>query len=355
MALTAFALGLLHDLARPAHAERLAGEPIPWTSLDQTTLSLRMQRIQALIPDWRHRCMTIESVDGITLEQKSLQQAVTVFRQSDLGDWLLDYAADLSVMICLDSTTDLEAYYRAHLRLIGLNTRLNSAGRLVFLAHELAHVPQHPRFSNNRLFSPKDMLLLHRAREAAAEAVATRVLWQLRDLGINEPWQAKLDTAYGDIARLFETNMNQGQSEIAELWATRSAFHQWFEVDWRPDIYDDLMLKTLARIAGDHIGILPPSKHLSDSYLRDMSHYAGRHFLIEGDGRALMGAFGVSWLASGNQTRLDAILGQASLESDGNRSPMPTFREGTGLSASSSGPTSIDPIHQRTDREEQVR
>ncbi|MGI9449559.1 MAG: DUF6782 family putative metallopeptidase [Geminicoccaceae bacterium] len=305
-----------------------------------------MQRIQALIPDWRHRCVTIDDEDSVNPEKQALQKATADLRKSHLGNWLVDHAADLSVLLCLDSGTDLEAYYRAHLHLIGLNTRLDAAGRLVFLAHELAHVPQHPRFSNNRLFSPEDMLLLHRAREASAEAVATRVLWQLRELGIDEPWRAKLDTAYGDIAQLFETNMHAADSDDAELWATRSAFHQWFEVDWRLDIYDDLMLKTLARIAGDHIGMLPPSKWLSDSYLRDMSRYAGQRFLIEGDGQALMGAFGISWSASGNQARLDAILRQGRPGHGKATFGVRNLGEGTGLSASSSRPINIDPVQQ---------
>lgn len=341
-AIAALSLGLFLGLAPPARAERQASEPIPGPSSGQAALSLRMKRIKTLIPDWQHRCMDIEGGAAVTSRQQALQQAITQLRKSDLGSWLADQAAGRSVLICLDSETDLEAYYRAHLHLIGLNARLGPAGRLVFLAHELAHVPQHPRFSNNRRFSPKDMLLLHRVREATAEAIATRVLWQLRGLGIEAPWQAKLDTAYGDIADLFEASIGRGDGEAAELWATRSAFHHWFEADWRLDVYDDLMLKTLARIADDHIGILPSSRWLSDNYLRDMSNYDGQSFLIKGDGRTLMGAFGLSWPASGNQARLDMILGRTQV---GQAVPSEKARaiEGTGLSASSSGPIHIDP------------
>jgi len=99
------------------------------------------------------------------------------------------------------------------------------------------------------------MLLLHRVREATAEAVATRALWQLRELGQDIAWQEKLRTAYGDIAKLFHDHIGQKRGAAAELQATRSAFYHWFEADWRLDIYDDLMLKTLARIADDPIGL----------------------------------------------------------------------------------------------------
>ena len=198
-------------------------------------------------------------------------------------------------------------------------------------------------FSNNRRFSPQDMLLLHRSREAVAESVATRVLWQLRSEGIDGPWRAKLDTAYGDIARHFLTSLRSHEGDDAELRATRAAFHQWFKVEWRPEIYDDLMLKTLARIAGDQIGMLPPSRWLSDRFIRDMSLYAGRHFLIEGDGRALLGDVGAGWLTSGNQAKLDAILRQGPFDVGEERSPSQGLGKGTGVSASSSGPIRTDP------------
>lgn len=340
--IAALSLGLLHSLTPPAYAERQASGPIPGERLDQASLSLRMQRLQALIPDWQRRCVDIEGGTAVTWEQRALQQAIADLRESDLGNWLAGQASDRSVLVCLDSRTELEAYYRAHLHLIGLSARLNSAGRLVFLAHELAHVPQHPRFSNNRHFSPQDMLLLHRVREATAEAVATRVLWQLRGLGIDAPWQAKLATAYGDIADHFEVSMGRMRGRFAELSATRSAFHHWFEADWRPDVYDELMFKTLARIAGDHIGILPPSRRLSDGYIRAMSDYAGQQFLIEGDGRTQLEAFGIGWSASGSQARLDAILDRVRLGKAAPVKKSPTT-EGGGLSASSSGPMRLNP------------
>lgn len=327
-------------LSLPAHAEWQAIEP---AAPDLAATSLRMGRVQALIPDWRQRCVDIRGGKAFTPEQEAVQQVASTLGRSELGAWLIDQAAYRSVLVCLDKQTDLEAYYRAHLNLIGLNAKLSPAGRLVFLAHELAHVTQHPRFSNNRRFSPENMLLLHRVREATAEAVATRVLWQLRDLGLEQPWQAKLETAYGDIAGLFEASMAKGRGAAAELRATRSAFYHWFEADWRLDIYDDLMLKTLARIADDPVGLLPSSRWLSDRYLRDISRYAGDSFLIKGDGRMLMSAFGIDWLVSGKQARLDIILGRATLPKGDVAHGGPPMEGTSGLSASSSGPIHLKP------------
>lgn len=352
MIAAAISFALLPFLVVPAHAEQQMSSSGVVTAPDLAASSLRMGHIQDLVPQWEHQCISLNEEEAVTTEQAALKQAVNELGRSNLGGWLIDQAAYRSVLICLDGETDLEAYYRAHLHLIGLNARLSPAGRLVFLAHELAHVPQHPRFSNNRRFSPKDMLLLHRMREATAEAIATRVLWQLRDLGYETPWQAKLKTAYGDIADRFEVSLSQANGEAAELLATRAAFYHWFEADWRLEIYDDLMLKTLARIADDHIGLLPSSRWLSDDYLRDLSRYASETFLIEGDGGTLMGAFGQSWLASGKQATLDLILDRARFgriePASAHPAPAnapPAIEEEAGLSASSSGPARIAPAH----------
>ncbi len=162
------------------------------------------------------------------------------------------------------------------------------------------------------------MLLLQQVREAAAEAVATRVLWQLKQEGISAPWQAKLATAYHDIAENFERTMAAGEGVTHELWAARSAFHRWFVADWRRQIYDDLMFQTLARIAEDPIGLIPASRQLSDRYLRGVANYAGQSFLIGGDGQALIRNFQARGLAASDQARLDAIL--AKTEDDAGRS-----------------------------------
>jgi hypothetical protein len=305
--------------------------------------SLRASRIEDLVPGSRDRCVAIGDVAAGTAQQEDLLGAVKQLQKAVLGRWLVQQALARSVMICQDGRTELEAYYRAHLRLIGLNARLDPAERLVFLAHELAHVPQHPRFSNNRRFAPEDMLLLQRVREATAEAVATRTLWQLRAVGMEAPWQAKLKTAYGDIVRVFATSMGRRRGDAAELLATRTAFQHWFEAAWRLHIYDDLMLKTLARIADDQIGMLPSSRWLSDGFLLGIARYGGTSFLIEGDGRRLIGAFETSLRTSGRQARLDAILGRARVDHAGSAA---TGAEsaGDGLSASSSGPIDVDQI-----------
>lgn len=295
------------------------------------------ERIRALIPAADENCLEIDDQPK-TAAQSSLTAALRQIQRSEIGTWLVEVAAAHDVTICLDRATELEAHYRSHLRLLGLNARLGPAGRVVFLAHELAHVPQHPRFSNNRRFAPADMLLLQRVREAAAEAVATRVLWQLREQGVAAPWQAKLATAYHDIAESFEATMAEGGGVARELWATRSAFHHWFDAAWRLEIYDDLMLKTLAHIADDPVGLIPASRFLSDRYVRSIADYAGQGFLIGGDGQALISGFRAQRLPAGGQARLEAILAKT----ENGPTPSLSSLSGETLSAVSPGPIAAD-------------
>lgn len=282
---------------RHDHGER-------WPAKTSSTVE---QRIRALIPDADRNCLGIGDQPE-TPAQIGLVKAVQDIRRSALGAWLVRTAAARDVTLCIDHATPLEAHYRAHLRLLALNARLDVDGRVVFLAHELAHVPQHPRFSNNRHFSPVDMIMLQRMREATAEAIATRVLWQLRERGLASPWQNKLKTAYHDIAETFEATIIDGAGPQVETKATRAAFLRWFEADWRRDIYDDLMLNTLARIADDAVGLIPTSRHLSASYLHGMSRYGGETFLSEGDSLALIDRFQLKNLHANSRAKLHAIL-----------------------------------------------
>jgi hypothetical protein len=264
-------------------------------------------RIRSHIKDADQNCLRIDDRPA-TRAQAQLDAALQSVRQSELGQWLVQIAKARDVVVCVDHETTLEAHYRSYLGLLGLNSRLDAAGKIVFLAHELAHVPQHPRFSNNRNFSPRDMLLLQRTREAAAEAVATRVLWQLREQGLETPWQRKLTTAYHDIARAFEASVTYAPESTGELEATRRAFLQWFEADWRLDTYDDLMMTTLARIAQDSIGLVPASRRLSDPYLQGIAHYGFDNFLQEGDGQRLIDHFQNRGLSPERRAKLETIL-----------------------------------------------
>jgi hypothetical protein len=259
-----------------------------------------------VIPDHARVCLPSAGGSLSTDEQRAIGTGVTILAESPLGAWLIGEAAAHVVLICHDPNTELAGYYRAPMRLIGLFRQLPEPARIMFLAHEFAHVPQHPRFSNDLGFGARAVLVVHRIREAAAEAVATRVLWQLRARGHVAPWQHKLASAYGDIALAFAEAMD-GAGEAAELRATRAAFDQWFARPGRVHSYDARMLGFIAQ-AEDRARLEHPTRRLSDAFLRDIGWYGGDTFLPPGEGPPLTDAYYARGLSPANAARLEAIL-----------------------------------------------
>ena len=267
----------------------------------------RSTRIAQIIPDHAHACLPSGGGSRTTDTQRSIAAVTGVVAESPLGAWLLAEAAGRLVLICQDPNTDLAAYYRSQMRLIGLFDRLADPARIMFLAHELAHVPQHPRYSNDLRFGPEAMLVLHRMREAAAEAVATRVLWQLRVRGLGEPWQYKLASAYGDIAQAFARAMH-GSGELAELRATRAAFDQWFGRSGRVHSYDARILAHIAR--GGRPSLARPTRHLTEEFVLGIGSYGGVNFLSAVASPVLADPYYARGLSPDNAAQLDELLEQ---------------------------------------------
>jgi hypothetical protein len=316
----ALALGLVLSalaLQAPPVEAAAGGVPLavgseePGQALGPVLQPGRAARIRRIVPDPEKACLAAGVHPAATAPQIAIEHAAATLGVSPVGAWLLRKAAAKQVLVCLDAATGLAAYYRAELRLIGLQAALGAAAKAVFLAHELAHVLQHPAYSNDRSFPVEDLLLMHRMREATAEAIATRVLWQLRAAGRPEPWQAKLATGYRDIARAFAEAMTGGSAGVAragrELRATRAAFERWFAWPERLRQYDDHMLDHVERIAHDHLGLTPPRRSLTDRFLRGIGWHAGESFLAEVR-RPLTDPHYRAGISADNSARLAAIL-----------------------------------------------
>ena len=240
--------------------------------------------------------------------QAELHDLLEQLKRSQLGRWLLRQAAWRGVLVCLDDATTFNGYYRSGRRMIGVRSGLDRGQKAMFLAHELAHVIQHPRFSNNRFFPPHQMILLHRMRESAAEAVATRVVWQLREAGDEAPWVAKMATRYSDIAASFAAEMAADHGPQAERRAARAAFAQWFRARWRLNFYDRLMINHLERISQDPMGLVLPRRQLSDNFLRSIGWLEGENYLHPPAGPLLAGEPFDAPLSQRNTAALGAVL-----------------------------------------------
>lgn len=227
-------------------------------------------------------CLVAGRRDDTTPERAGLSRLFEILGSSPTGDTVLREAAARGVRVCIDRTTDLLAYYFASMNVVGVSWNLSEGGRIIFLAHELAHVPQHPRYSDNRYFPPEDLVLLRRMREAVAEATATRIAWELRAADFTAAWEEKLATPYADVAQAFARSA-EGQPEggVGEglALATRAAFDQWFEKPWRRNVYDRMTVAHLQRIAADAMGLVPARRALTDRFLARMGWLGGENFL----------------------------------------------------------------------------
>ncbi len=223
---------------------------------------------------------------GASTRRAELSRLFEIIGISATGRAVLARARRHGVHVCIDSETDLLAYYFAGRHMAGVRATLSQGGKIAFLAHELAHVPQHPAYSDNRYYPPADLILLRRVREAAAEAVSIRIAWELREGGHGAAWEAKLATAYGDMARRFAATVEAGGRANLRV-PTRAAFDLWFEAPWRRNTYDRMTLAHLARIAADPRGLVPPRFALSHDFLAAIAGIEGRNFLTEPGARPL--------------------------------------------------------------------
>ncbi|MHA1599864.1 MAG: DUF6782 family putative metallopeptidase [Alphaproteobacteria bacterium] len=236
-------------------------------------------------------CLMAGQLDKATSERAGLSRLFETLGRSPTGANLLREAAARGVRVCVDRTTNLLAYYFANMNVIGVSWALSEGGRVIFLAHELAHIPQHPRYSDNRYFPPTDLVLLRRVREAVAEATATRIAWELSQVGFTAAWKEKLVTPYADVAKAFaRTVVYQAGTEVLAL-ATRAAFDQWFAVPWRRDVYDRMTIAHLQRIATDSMGLVPARRAISDRFLERIGRLGGENFLAGASLWPLTGAY----------------------------------------------------------------
>ncbi len=240
---------------------------------------------------------------GIDPRRAELSRLFEIIGASATGRAVLARARGHGVHVCIDAETDLLAYYFAGRHMAGVNAALPQGGKIAFLAHELAHVPQHPAYSDNRYYPPADLILLRRVREAAAEAVAIRIAWELREGGRGAAWDAKLATAYADMARKFAASVAAG-GRANLRGPTRAAFDLWFEAPWRRDTYDRMTLANLARISADPLGLTPPRYALSHDFLAAIAWIEGRNFLTETGTRPLTDPVYGGRMSAGNARSL---------------------------------------------------
>ncbi len=256
-------------------------------------------------------CLPAGAVEHGSGQRAELSRLFEILSRSATGREVLHQAALRGVHICLDERTHLLAYYFSGVRVVGVNSALSEGGKIGFLAHELAHVPQHPAYSDNRYYPAEDLVLLRRVREASAEAIAIRIAWELRQAGYQAAWDEKAATSYRDILRTFETAATFDPSEEGELSATRAAFNQWFRAPWRLRVYDRMTVAHLERISDDALGLVPPRYALSHGFLSGIGWLNGANFLAGTRGLRLTDSFYAGPVSVRLAGRIRRLLDQA--------------------------------------------
>ena len=269
----------------------------------------RLQTLVNRIDDASDSCLRAGSVDRGSAQKAELSKLFRLLAVSPTARTLLDRAWRNDVYVCTDPDTGLLAYYLSGLRLIGLNPALTQGQKLAFLAHELAHMPQHPAYSDNRSFPPDDLFLLRRVREAAAEAVATQIAWEMKTRGFSQAWTAKYaDRFYGDIARAYLENIDPTTAEGSPVVALRSAFDRWFAAPNRVDLYDRMTLDHLQRISGDAMGLVPPRRALSHDFLLGIAYIRHFNYLSDHPGALLTDPYYAGNISAENAELLRQIV-----------------------------------------------
>lgn len=292
--------------AGPTHGSAWTVDPDALSGLGGLRLG-RLERIHRRIGDAAQSCLRAGRVNRRTARKAELSRLFDILSRSPLARDLMERAGRRGVYVCADPETDLLAYYLSSVRLIGLNPRLNEGQRIAFLAHELSHMPQHHVFSDNRFFPAHDLILLRRMREAAAEAAATVIAWQLRADGYTAAWEAKsTDRFYGDIARAFAAVLRA--EPVGHLRAARAAFDQWFAEQARLDVYDRMTVDHLRRISVDRLGLVTPRKELAHGFLLGLGRLGGRNYLAATPGRRLTDPFYAGRISLRNAGLIERVL-----------------------------------------------
>ncbi len=254
-------------------------------------------------------CLRAGEMDRSVPARAQLHRLFEVLSTSETGREIPRPARLRDVRVCVDDETDLFAYYFAGVRVVGVSAALSEGGKLALPAHELAHVPQHPVHSDNRYYPPGDLVLLRRLREAAAEAVATRIARELRETGYGAAWDERVATPYGVASRApSRPRPRPIEARRACLRATRAAVDCWFDAPWRLDVYDRTTLHHLARISEDPMGPVPLRSALTLSFLAGIAWLNGRNFLTRTGAPPLTGRAYAGSISGRNQARLERFL-----------------------------------------------
>ncbi len=158
-------------------------------------------------------------------------------KEPRIGNYLLSVAKGMHTVFCIDERDDeTRGYYDFKYNILGLKEHLGLFEKLIIFVHELRHISQFTKGYYNSLdYDIEEIIRMNFAIEADVQAIVTLYAWRMKEIGINEVWDAQSGFSnYIDIAEEFEKEIKRSGDEVK---ATNAAFVQWYKSKWRVDKY----------------------------------------------------------------------------------------------------------------------
>lgn len=294
---------VFNRLARKGRKTVLGGVPAVMLALGAATTANAQdavipQRVLDIHENAAQICAPIDGPGGTAAIRARVDALTGTLNQSETGASLVDFAKDGpagKLWVCFIDDIKNLGQYRAGYGVMDLpndQTRHHLVGTS---AHEIRHYWQEEAgygiFENDNV-SKKTDVILTLASEADADAIATQVMWELKQKGIAQDWDFHMDRANcegkvcrDDILKAFESAILADANAMENGKALAAAFAQWYQDKERRSPYLMMtMFKHNARKMSDIHGY-PLDEPKNPGYLKPIQSPLSKNILdgeIEG-------------------------------------------------------------------------
>jgi hypothetical protein len=189
-------------------------------------------------PQYQERCYFSDRENVRNTNIETIKILLTLLRKEPLiSTYLLSFLKKINTVICIDERDDeTRGYYDFKYNIIGLKEHLELFEKLIILVHELRHISHFNKgYVNSLDYDIDEIIRMNFAIEADVQAIVTLYAWRMKEIDINEVWNAIHGFEhYFDIAEEFEKEIKRSKDELK---ATYAAFVQWYKSEWRVDKY----------------------------------------------------------------------------------------------------------------------
>jgi hypothetical protein len=189
-------------------------------------------------PQYQERCYFSDRENVKNKNTETIEKLLKLLKKEPrIANYLLSVSKGLHTAFCIDERDDeTRGYYDFKFNILGLKEHLELFEKLIIFVHELRHISQFIRgYSNSLGYDIEEIIRMNFAIEADVQAIVTLYAWRMKEIEINEVWDALSGFKnYIDIAEAFEKEIKRSGDELK---ATNAAFVQWYKSEWRVDKY----------------------------------------------------------------------------------------------------------------------